>query len=34
MELEGTKGVERDEEQIKQHVADSVAYLRRSGCID
>ncbi len=34
MELEGTKGVERDEEQIKQHVADSVAYLRRSGCVE
>jgi len=34
MELEGSKGVERDEEQIKQHVADSVAHLRRSGCIE
>jgi inosose dehydratase len=34
MELEGTKGLDRDEAQIKQHVAESVAYLRRSGCID
>lgn len=34
MELEGSEGVERDQEQIKQHVADSVAYLRRSGCVE
>jgi len=34
MELEGIEGVELDEEQTKQHVADSVAYLRRTGYFD
>jgi len=31
IELEGTKGVERDEAGQLQYVADSVAYLRRIG---
>ena len=31
IELEGTRGVERDEAGQLQYVADSVAYLRQIG---
>ena len=34
MELEGTKGIERDEAAQLQYIADSVAYLRQIGAFD
>ncbi len=34
MELEGIEGVKLDEEQTKQHVADSVGYIRSTGRFD